>query len=119
MEAVKLDLRATYDYILIDSRTGICDTAGICTVQLPDDLVVCFTLNRQSVLGAVAASAWNQRKVHSDGGHRLRIWPVPSRIENAERESRDRMQKQAMRAFQPLVNHIASDELERYWAGSG
>jgi hypothetical protein len=90
-------------------------------VHLPDDLVVCFTLNRQSVLGAVAVatSAWNQRNLHADGAHRLRIWPVPARIENAERASRDRMQKRAMRAFQPLVTQIASEELERYWGRVG
>ncbi len=64
LEALKVHLRNTYDYILIDSRTGISpDTAGICTVQMPDALVVCFTLNRQSVRGAAAAvhSAWTQR----------------------------------------------------------
>jgi len=31
-----------YDYVLIDSRTGVSDTSGICTVHMPDTLVVCF-----------------------------------------------------------------------------
>ncbi len=34
-------MRKEYDYILVDSRTGVSDTAGICTVQMPDTLVVC------------------------------------------------------------------------------
>ena len=42
---VKSRLREQYDYVLIDSRTGLSDTSGICTVQMPDELVVCFTLN--------------------------------------------------------------------------
>ena len=45
-----------YDYVLIDSRTGVSDTSGICTVHMPDTLVVCFTLNYQSIKGALAVA---------------------------------------------------------------
>jgi hypothetical protein len=34
--------RARYDYTLVDSRTGINDSSGICTIQIPDTLVICF-----------------------------------------------------------------------------
>ena len=47
-------MRRRYHYILIDSRTGVSDTSGICTVQMPDLLVVCFTYNNQSIEGADA-----------------------------------------------------------------
>ena len=62
-----------YDHILIDSRTGVSDTSGICTVQMPDRLVVCFTASEQSIEGCatVASSAWVQ-------------W---TRLENASREN--------------------------------
>jgi hypothetical protein len=39
LEALKRNLRERYDYVLVDSRTGLSDTAGICTEQLPDILV--------------------------------------------------------------------------------
>ena len=55
-EAVRKQVKNEYDYILIDSRTGVSDTSGICTVQLPDALVVCFTLNGQSIEGASAVA---------------------------------------------------------------
>ncbi|HEX2224177.1 MAG TPA: AAA family ATPase, partial [Thermoanaerobaculia bacterium] len=55
LEAVRDRMREEYDYILLDSRPGVSDTAGICTVQMPDDLVVCFTLNNQSIEGAATA----------------------------------------------------------------
>jgi cellulose biosynthesis protein BcsQ len=55
-EAVKQQARAQYDYVLIDSRTGVSDTAGICSVQMPDALVVCFTYNNQSIKGASAVA---------------------------------------------------------------
>jgi len=42
-----------YDFVLIDSRTGISDIASICTAQLPDALVVLFTANDQSIEGVM------------------------------------------------------------------
>jgi len=36
LEAVKEKMRADYDYVLIDSRTGVSDTSGVCTVQMPE-----------------------------------------------------------------------------------
>jgi cellulose biosynthesis protein BcsQ len=40
-----------YDLVLIDSRTGLADVAGICTMQLPDQVILCFILNRQNIDG--------------------------------------------------------------------
>lgn len=42
-----------YDFVLIDSRTGITDMGGICTAQLPEILVMLFTANEQSLRGTV------------------------------------------------------------------
>ncbi|HEX5401311.1 MAG TPA: hypothetical protein VFX16_03305 [Pseudonocardiaceae bacterium] len=42
-----------YDFVLLDSRTGVSDIGGICTAHLPDRLVVLFTANLQSIRGAV------------------------------------------------------------------
>jgi hypothetical protein len=41
LNILKEKMKSEYDYVLIDSRTGINDIAGICTVQMPDDLVIC------------------------------------------------------------------------------
>jgi len=45
-------MKRAYDYVLIDSRTGISDTWGICTKLLPDLVVVCFSTNDQNILNA-------------------------------------------------------------------
>jgi len=42
LEAAK-EYMEVYDYVLIDSRTGVSDTSGICTVQMPETVVICFT----------------------------------------------------------------------------
>jgi tetratricopeptide (TPR) repeat protein len=39
------------DYVLVDSRTGLTDISGICTLQLPDLVVLIFNLNNQNVQG--------------------------------------------------------------------
>jgi len=78
-------LRKKFKYVLIDSRTGYTDISGICTSIMPEKLVTVFTPNRQSLLGIVELirRATNYRK-QSDDLHPLMIFPLPSRIENAE-----------------------------------
>jgi tetratricopeptide (TPR) repeat protein len=77
-------LRARFDYILVDSRTGITDTSGICTMLLPDKLVVVFTPNQQSLTGieSLVRKAVAYRKDSPDG-RPLTVFPLPSRIEMA------------------------------------
>jgi hypothetical protein len=115
LEALKQQLRSDYDYVLIDSRTGISDTAGICTVQMPDELAVFFTLNGQSIKGAaaVAESAWSQR-LKADGSPGLRVWPIPTRIELAEKERLDAARALAHTTFHRFVQ-LTRQERRKYW----
>src|SRR5947199_1743092 len=41
-------LMERYDYVLIDSRTGLTDTSGICVRQMPEKLVLVFVPNNQN-----------------------------------------------------------------------
>jgi MinD-like ATPase involved in chromosome partitioning or flagellar assembly len=117
LEAFKRSLRAEYDFTLIDSRTGVSDTSGICTVQMPDDLVVCFTMNSQSIqgAGAVARSAFEQRS-KSGSSRPLSIWPLPSRIELAERKKLDLARERARAVFSPVMKQITINEQDNYFA---
>ncbi|MEO8260801.1 MAG: TIR domain-containing protein [Acidobacteriota bacterium] len=117
LEEVKRQLRETYDYVLIDSRTGVSDTSGICTVQLPDTLVVCFTLNEQSIEGAAntMSSAAAQRQLPS-GESTLRILPVPTRVDDSEKERVEAARDQARRRFDRFLGWLDEDQLEEYWA---
>jgi WD40 repeat protein/MinD-like ATPase involved in chromosome partitioning or flagellar assembly len=40
------------DVVLIDSRTGLTDLGAICTVQLPNTVVLVYTMNEQGAFGA-------------------------------------------------------------------
>jgi tetratricopeptide (TPR) repeat protein len=113
IDALRADMRRHYDFVLIDSRTGLSDTAGICTVQLPDAIVNCFTLNNQSVKGAAAItnSIREQR-----GSEPITVFPVLTRIEGGELKKLARGREHAYRSFDPFADSLPSVDLERYWA---
>lgn len=81
---------AEYDFILLDSRTGISDIGGICTAHLPDRLVVLFTANVQSMEGAVdiAERADVARDRMPYDRSRLPILPVLSRFDARDEYAR-------------------------------
>jgi tetratricopeptide (TPR) repeat protein len=111
IEALAKDMRANYDFILIDSRTGLSDSAGICTIQLPDTIVNCFTFSTQSIDGAVsvAHSVTKQR-----GQRTVRILPVPMRVENYEASKLEAGRDYARQEFRSFLTELG-DDLDRYW----
>ncbi len=120
LEAVKARLRETYDYVLIDSRTGVSDTAGICTVQMPDVLVTMFTYNNQSIRGALAvaqSAADTRRRLYGQFSHEtFRVFPVPSRADPFEVRKLQLRQAYARRLFAPLLDHMPEREHNGYWS---
>lgn len=120
LEEVKRQLRPHYDYILIDSRTGVSDTSGICTIQMPDDLVVFFTLNQQSIEGAsaTAASAVAARKVVPNGSSALRVLPIPTRVDRSEKERLELALATARDRFEPFLDWLDEDDLDEYWGSA-
>lgn len=51
LEDFEADVQTPYDYVLVDSRTGITETGGLCVGPLADRLVVLTGLNDQNVEG--------------------------------------------------------------------
>ncbi len=73
----------TYDFVLVDSRTGITDIGDICTVLLPDALVLMFITNHQNVEGirSIMARATAARKKLPVDRSKLLGLPIPGRDE--------------------------------------
>jgi cellulose biosynthesis protein BcsQ len=86
LEELRNAWKEEFDFILIDSRTGITDIGGVCTIHLPDMLVIWFTTNETNVKGAKHVS--EQARVAHDqlpfDRNPLVILPVPSRDENRQ-----------------------------------
>jgi tetratricopeptide (TPR) repeat protein len=86
-----LAARWSHDFActLIDARTGLSDTSGICTMLLPDVLTVVFTPNRQSLAGIEhLVTEAHQYRQRSADLRPLRIYPLPSRVEQTSEDYR-------------------------------
>ena len=96
-----------YQYVLIDSRTGETDTSGICTMIMPEKLVVVFAPNRQSTIGVLDLSeqALNYRYESDDLRH-LGIFPLPSRIEMSEKILRKDWRENTEYGYQPRFERL-------------
>ncbi len=80
-------LAQRYDYVLVDSRTGLNDVSGICTTLMPDQLVFVFTPNRQNIDGGLEVLRKAARyRTESDDLRPLVIFPLQSRLELSEPE---------------------------------
>ena len=75
--------RREYDFILIDSRTGVTDIGDVCTVLLPDVLVLMFVTNFQNIEGIrnIMKRAIAARKDLPIDFSKLLGLPLPARIE--------------------------------------
>ncbi|HZN73920.1 MAG TPA: FxSxx-COOH system tetratricopeptide repeat protein [Micromonosporaceae bacterium] len=111
LEALRREMRRQYDWVLIDSRTGLSDTAGICTLQLPDVVVVCFTMSTQSIDGAVAVA----RSIRNQRREPIQVFPVPMRVEDGELGKLDRSRGYARQRLETFVRALGHDDVEKYW----
>ena len=102
-----------YDYTLVDSRTGVSDTSGICTLQLPAALAACFTMNNQSIQGMQEALASIKRQ-RGEAKQPIEIYPLPMRIDLGEADRLEVRRKFARQAFEPFLPSTLSDQ-KRYW----
>jgi len=109
--ALRADMKRHYDYVLIDSRTGLSDVANICTVDLPDVLVDCFTLSTQGIEGAAEIA----RIVAGSTKRDISILPVPMRIDQAEKEKVDAGLTLAMRLLEGLPAGLTELARYEYW----
>lgn len=68
------------DYVLIDSRTGHNETAGICTRQLPDAVVMVFVPSRENIEGLEQVAGDIRSQGAATGPRNPSLLFVPSRI---------------------------------------
>jgi MinD-like ATPase involved in chromosome partitioning or flagellar assembly len=83
IESLRSEWKEHFDFVLVDSRTGITDIGGICTIQLPDIMALIFTATVQSLTGAVAVArkaAAERQKLPFDRPL-VPIVPLPSKFD--------------------------------------
>lgn len=108
LERCRAQWTADYDFVLIDSRTGVSDIAGICTAHLPDRLVVVFTANDQNLNDVVdvARHADQARDRLPYDRPRHVVLPVLSRLDNrVEYERAEKWQRRCAEVVAPLFSN--------------
>jgi MinD-like ATPase involved in chromosome partitioning or flagellar assembly len=109
LERCRAEWTAEYDFVLIDSRTGVSDIAGICTAHLPDRLVVVFTANDQNLNDVVnvARRADQARDRLPYDRPRHVVLPVLSRLDNRVEYERAEKWQRRCRGRRPVVSQLA------------
>lgn len=97
--------KSQYDLVLIDSRTGFADVAGVCTMQLPDVVALCFVLNRQNIDGtATVAGAVRQSR-----GDNVQLRAVPMRTGRLDSPEQSDAMARAIRSLKKTGKFNAED----------
>ncbi|MFI1721083.1 FxSxx-COOH system tetratricopeptide repeat protein [Streptomyces sp. NPDC020489] len=112
LDALCAQFRRGYDYVLIDSRTGLSDISDICTQHFPDVLVNCFTHNDQSIEGAAAVA---RRVADTRRDRRIRILPVPMRVVDSEADRLEAARAKVRLTFDQLLVRTPGIDPRRYW----
>jgi hypothetical protein len=107
-------LAQKYRYVLIDSRTGFSDTSSICTMLMPQKLVVVFTPTRQSYTGIeltdnqlLIRRVTKYRRRNAEDMRPLLVYPLPSRIEFSVEELLTQWRRRKnIPGYQPLFQDI-------------
>lgn len=75
IEAMRTQFRKKAEFTLLDSRTGVTDIGGICTVQLPDIVVFVYVFNWQNMTG-VETVASELHDTKNKTLQALKRWPT-------------------------------------------
>lgn len=115
LERAREEMRRHYDYVLIDSRTGVSDTSGVCTLHLPDSVVVLFTANNQSMEGALSVAKRVAQHRPGAPGAGMRVIPVMTRVSLAEHVKLEAARAHASALFDEFVSPAPPGGVQEYW----
>jgi MinD-like ATPase involved in chromosome partitioning or flagellar assembly len=107
-ENFKADIQQQFqpDYVFVDSRTGLTDVGGVCTLHLPDLVVLLFSLNEQNLQGISSVA-----RVLRDAENSPLLLPVATPVPNLPREKDGLLKERFERAKELLgveIKHTIS-----------
>lgn len=83
LEDLRNELKAAYDFVLLDSRTGLTEIGGLSTIQMPDSIVLLATPTEQALRGGidiVTRAAESRQKLPFERAI-VHVLPIPSRLD--------------------------------------
>jgi len=108
-EYLKTELKNNAEIVLLDSRTGVTDIGGICTLQLPDLVILLFALNEQNISGTefIAERILNRASDVSKDGTVPALLMRPARVEKYLEQ--DKKNEWEDKAAKRLVKYLPSE----------
>ncbi|MHC4692110.1 MAG: KGGVGR-motif variant AAA ATPase [Planctomycetota bacterium] len=100
----------SFDYVLIDSRTGLNDQAGICTQVLSELLIILFRLSTQDFDGLEHLVPAIKSQLKARGKDDVMILPIASQVGAAASRSILELRKKAIRFFEQPLEYIRFDQ---------
>ncbi len=115
--ALRADMKRNYDYVLIDSQTGLNDTASICAEVIPDVVAACFVLSDHSI---DMTAQFARLILDAEPARRhIRILPVPMKIDMIETRRANAGRAAARKAFAGFPNGLSDPQRAAYWETAG
>lgn len=107
---IREELKRRYDYVLVDSRTGVSDVGSVCTVLLPDKLILVFSTNEQSLHGALEVGRQaREQRVLIDKNSPLEIFPLLSRVDIGEEKLKRRWIRLVKDSFSKFLTETSTE----------
>lgn len=117
-EYLKTELKENAEVVFLDSRTGVTDIGGICTLQLPDIVVLLFALNEQNLSGTefIAESIRRRAPNQSEDSIFPSLMIRPARVEkyleqDKKNEWEEKASKRLVKYLPPEVRENPLDAL--------
>ena len=100
----------SFDYVLIDSRTGLNDQAGICTQVLSELLIILFRLSIQNLDGLEHLVPVIRSQLKARGKDDVMILPIASQVGAAASRGILELRDKAIKFFDQPLEYIRFDE---------
>lgn len=109
-------LTSLADAVFIDSRTGITEMGGVCTRHLADVVVEFTAPNTQNLQGTIyMAESFRRKEVLEARNGKPEVVLVPSRVESAELDSRNRFKDLFQIAEQRFLPPVFRSLNSSFW----
>ena len=94
-----------YDYIFIDSRTGVSDYSGICNIQMPQLNVMVMAATYQNIEGSlkVAQNIYKSPYIQSKKYRSNWIMPILSRLDTQDNQGVAKWMAYFRKTFSPFI----------------
>ncbi len=115
IEFLKKELKKlNYDYVFIDSRTGVTDYSGVCNIQMPDINLILVAPSKQNLVGAKAmADDIKNSPYTKDGFRQPTVIPILSRLDLTTNKQANKWSQLFSKRFSGEIGFLLN-ELGKY-----